>query len=225
MRGIYNSSQGICSNKGKQMKIKVCGMKDTKNIEALVKVKPDYIGFIFYPHSKRFIGFSDPSMPISLIPKEILRVGVFVNEKPDTICKIKEQCRLDYVQLHGEEDPAYCQKIKASGLSIIKAFGIRSSSDFDAALTYESCCDFFLFDTASTIYGGSGKKFEWTFLESYKLKVPFFLSGGISLQDASLIKKIQHPYMHAIDINSRFETSPGIKDILKIEQFIQTVRQ
>jgi len=206
------------------MKIKVCGMRDPSNIKDLVNIKPDYIGFIFYPKSKRFIGELIPDEMQSLIPGYIQKVGVFVDEPIDSLLGKFENNRLDMVQLHGSELPDYCERLKKLYIPVIKAFSINSSFDFDAVKPYNPFCDYYLFDTASDLRGGSGKKFDWKKLDQYKEEKPFFLSGGIQPTDIEEIKSLTHNELYAIDVNSGFEIEPGVKDIPKLKSFIDILR-
>jgi len=207
------------------MKIKVCGMRDPSNIEDLVKLKPDYIGFIFYPKSKRFFGELIPDKIHSLIPDYIQKIGVFVDEPIDILVEKIEKNKLDMVQLHGSELPDYCEKLKKLDIRVIKAFNINSSFDFDIVNPYNPVCDYYLFDTASDLRGGSGKKFDWNKLVQFKEEKPFFLSGGIQSTDTDQLKKIIHNKLFAIDVNSGFEIEPGVKDVLKLKSFIDTLRK
>lgn len=207
------------------MKIKVCGMKDPENIEKLRELPIDFMGFIFYSRSPRY------AMPlnedaVNAIPANIGRTGVFVNEIPSRMFSYIETYGLKYVQLHGTEDLHYCSFIKKKypDVKLIKAFQIASTADFQALPEFEKICDYFLFDTKSPSYGGSGEKFDWKILFSYNLNTPFFLSGGISPDDVVNIKRIPHPQLFAIDLNSKFETEPGIKDIEVLSKFITEIK-
>ena len=206
-------------------KIKVCGMRDEENIRQLVKLKPDYIGFIFYPESKRYIGDNFDVKILEKIPAGINRVGVFVNELIENVINMAEIFDLDYVQLHGDEPPEYCCELKEMNMSVIKAFGLSDNFDFEKIMNYDSCCDYFLFDTQSSQHGGSGTKFNWNLIYNYDFPKPFFLSGGIGLGDIPEIHKIDQTYLYAIDINSRFEIEPGLKDIPAISKFISILKK
>ena len=206
------------------LKIKVCGMCQLSNIGELVKLDPDYIGFIFYPKSKRFIGEKIPEQFHSIIPASIQKAGVFVNEPFDLLIDKVRQSKLDIVQLHGAELPDYCLKVKDLNIPVIKAFGIFNDFDFATVNPYEKGCDYFLFDTASDLRGGTGLKFNWEKHSEYKGDTPFFLSGGIQPDDIEPILDLRHPVFHAVDINSGFEIKPGIKDIQKLKGFIDGIR-
>lgn len=198
-------------------------MKYPDNIRQLVEWKPDFIGFIFYDKSKRYL---DNSLDIKSlnIPKSIKKVGVFVNSSIEGINEKAQLYKLDFVQLHGEESPGFCQKLQKTGAKIIKAFQIDENFDFSLLKQYETVCDYYLFDTKTNLYGGSGKKFSWQILKKYDNQKPFFLSGGIDMDDVDEIKKLKDLNIFAIDINSKFEISPGYKDIEKIKEFVETLR-
>ncbi len=208
-----------------EYKIKVCGMRDAKNIRELIKLKPDYIGFIFYPGSKRFIGEDFDIKILDKIPDDIKRVGVFVNELIENVINTADTFGLDYVQLHGDEPPEYCGELQEMNIQVIKAFGIGEDFDYEKIINYDSYCDYFLFDTLSNQHGGSGMKFNWNLIYNYDYPKPFFLSGGIGVEDIPEIHKINQTYLHALDINSRFETEPGLKDISAIKRFISMLKR
>jgi len=207
------------------MKIKVCGMRNQSNIEDLVKLKPDYIGFIFYPKSKRFIGEQIPDEIQTLIPVYIQKVGVFIDEPFDNLLEKFRNNKLDMIQLHGSELPGYCERLKKLDIPVIKVFSIDSDFDFEMVKPYNPFCDYYLFDTASDLRGGTGTKFNWKQLGQYKEDKPFFLSGGIKPTDAVGIREITHNELYAIDVNSGFETEPGVKDIPKLKSFIENLRK
>jgi len=207
------------------IKIKVCGMVDPVNLGEIAKTAPDFIGFIFYPGSKRYVGNTPDGSLFRNIPSGILKTGVFVNEEPSLIFEITRCYELDLVQLHGSESAEYCSSLHEAGLTIIKAFEISNNFDFMTLNKYSEVCDFFLFDTKTGSSGGSGSKFDWTKIDEYPLGKPFFLSGGIGPEDASLVKQINHKSLFAVDINSRFEIRPGIKDRNKVEAFINEIKR
>lgn len=197
------------------MKIKVCGMRDTENISGLLNLKPDYIGFIFYDKSKRFVA----DFPQIDIPSSTKKAGVFVNEKIDEIVEKVIRHKLDFVQLHGDETSEYCEKLTVHKIKIIKAFSVDENFDFSATLPFEKYVSLFLFDTKGKNYGGNGIKFNWELLQNYKGKTPFLLSGGITKNDAKGIKKFNHPAFLGVDINSGFELEPALKNINEIKEF------
>lgn len=203
------------------MKIKVCGMRNKENIQALLELNPDYIGFIFYDKSPRFVGEAFVNEIPVLIPEKIKKVGVFVNARTSYVTGKIAKYNLDVVQLHGGESSEYCKNLKEKNILIIKAFNLHETFDFTVLKEYENSCEFYLFDTKVPTYGGSGRKFDWKILEKYDYHKPFFLSGGIDIGDVDEIKKLKEPDMITLDINSRFEKSPGLKDVELIEKFIK----
>jgi phosphoribosylanthranilate isomerase len=207
------------------IKIKVCGMVDPVNSGEIAKTAPDFIGFLFYPGSKRYVGNAPDESLFRNIPSGIMKTGVFVNEEPALIIEITRRYGLDLVQLHGNESAEYCNSLRKAGLTIIKAFEISDSFDFMTLNKYSEACEFFLFDAKTGSSGGSGSKFDWTKIDEFHLKKPFFLSGGIGPEDASLVKQITHKSLFAVDINSRFEIRPGIKDRDMIEAFINEIKR
>ena len=205
------------------MKVKVCGITDPENARLIAESSPDYMGFNFYSSSPRYVG-DKPDPSLFSLPAEIGRIGVFVDEDPVKVIELAATYELDYVQLHGTETAGYCEGLKLSGLKILKAFGLCEYTDFEMYTSYMEVCDYFLFDRRTAKWGGSGEKFDWSILEKYKLDKPFFLGGGISPGDASSIKEINNDRHVATDINSRFETSPGIKDPVAVNKFIEELK-
>lgn len=199
------------------MKIKVCGMRNIFNLKELVSLSPDYIGFIFYNKSKRYIG-EELDEKLDFIPAEIKKVGVFVNADKSYIQTTIKNYNLDMIQLHGDEPPELCADLSRE-IQVIKAFGVSKGFDFNSLKDYQSCCSYFLFDTKTDSYGGSGESYDWSLLDDYKLDTHFFLSGGIGELDIDKIKKYSHPFFYAIDLNSKFETEPGLKDIERLKKF------
>jgi len=205
------------------MKFKVCGMKYNDNIREVASLAPDLMGFIFYEGSKRYVG---ENFHMPEIPKQIKRVGVFMlgvgyfnNPAYDGIEIVMKQVNkhnLNLVQLHGDEVPEFCEDLSKK-VKIIKAFGMYDEFDLSILAKYEPYCEYFLFDTKSIERGGSGKQFDWEILKDYKGTTPFFLSGGISLEDIDKIKKMNLKNMIGIDVNSKFEISPALKDINKLK--------
>jgi phosphoribosylanthranilate isomerase len=206
------------------MKIKICGMKFQKNIMEIGALQPDYMGFIFYSKSKRFVGEKFSLQSIEKLPKNIKKVGVFVNESADTIMELHHQYSFDAVQLHGEESIETCAIIKANGIEVIKAFPMDKYFNFQTAVPYEEVCDLFLFDTKTDKYGGSGKAFDWQILEKYTLSKPFFLSGGLGLHNLNKIKKIKHPLLAGLDFNSQLEDGNYKKITEEVSELIQKIR-
>jgi phosphoribosylanthranilate isomerase len=201
-------------------KVKVCGLTDAGNARQVADAGADFAGFIFYPGSKRFVG-ENPRPDLFLnLPAHIKKVGVFVNEKKDRIIEIAGKYQLDMVQLHGTESAGFCNELKIEGIPVMKAFGIGEDFDFGRLMEYKDTCDYFLFDTRTILHGGSGIKFRWERLEEYDLNVPFFLGGGIGPLDVQKVRNIDHPCFFAADLNSRFESAPGMKDIEIVKAFI-----
>ncbi|MFT5737139.1 MAG: phosphoribosylanthranilate isomerase [Maribacter sp.] len=203
---------------GKPFKLKVCGMnKNTAEVAALF---PDYLGFIFWGTSKRNF---EGNMPV--LPHSIKKVGVFVDADILEVKRLVEKFELLLVQLHGKESSDYCQRLKKKipHIKIIKVFSIKDNFDFDVLKTYEDVCDFYLFDTKGKLPGGNGYVFNWSVLEKYPSKKPYFLSGGIGLEETAALKefskKSESIYCHAIDINSKFEIEPGLKKLEDLKEF------
>ncbi len=205
------------------MKIKVCGLKDSENIKAVSAFNPDYMSFIFYGKSPRFIN-NVPFKQLNNIPASIFKTAVFVNESFERINELIDRYGFNAIQLHGNESPEFCNSFK-NKVKVIKAFGLNSSFNFEQLKAYKNKVDFFLFDTKTDIYGGSGKTFDWSILNKYTLDVPFFLSGGLSNDNLEEIKNIIHPQFYGVDLNSKFETEPGIKNIEKLEKAFDIIKQ
>jgi phosphoribosylanthranilate isomerase len=203
------------------MKIKVCGMVQESNITDLIQLDINYIGFIFYPKSVRQITHNLELIGLDLLPSNLKKIGVFVNQSLELICEKNEVFHFDLIQLHGDESVEFCQQLKAKiPVQVIKAFQIDQDFDFNSPVPFVKFVDYFLFDTASENYGGTGQSFDWKLLEKYDLEKPFFLSGGINDGNLEKIKTFNHTQFHAIDINSKFEIAPGLKDITRIKNFI-----
>ena len=208
----------------KERLVKVCGMKYPGNIQAVAALHPDFMGFIFYTKSPRF------AEPLSLetlaaIPASIKKIGVFVNEDLENILTIVYKYKLNGVQLHGSEMVSMCAQLKEAGLIVIKAFPIAEAINFIPAKRYEGVCDYFLFDTKTDAYGGSGLKFNWGMLDEYRGETPFLLSGGIAAEDVESIQKINHPKFAGIDLNSKFEIRPGEKNVELLSVFLDTINK
>ena len=199
------------------MIIKVCGLRDPANLLDIAALNIDMVGYNFYEPSPRYLNHSLPA-----ISPGIKKTGVFVNSSLSTIQEKVSAYQLDYAQLHGDESVAFAEKVH-SLLPVIKVFRIGPEFNEDE-LKASEFCDFFLFDTDSKYYGGSGHKFDWSRIEALDIKVPFLLSGGIAPEDSIQILKINHPLFAGIDINSKFESSPGMKDVALIRKFIDTIK-
>lgn len=207
------------------MKLKVCGMKFPNNIVDVANLKPDYMGFIFYPKSVRFADMKEVKETIKELPKDISKVGVFVNHPPSEVIDICQRFQLDFAQLHGDETLDYATEIKSKGIGIIKVFHMDNRFDWSQTKKFSSAADFFLFDTSSHQFGGSGQKFDWDLLKNYHNDTPFFLSGGIDVDDIPIIKKLRHSQLWGIDINSRLESSPAFKNINRLQTFINELKK
>lgn len=210
------------------MKLKVCGMKYQDNILEVAQLQPDYIGFIFYRKSPRFFDEAIPKLP-----KAIKKVGVFVNATIEDIIEKTKKYNLDAIQLHGYESPEFCYKchtelVEASHpIEIIKVFSILDYFNFDCLKPYETVCDYYLFDTKGKLPGGNGYTFNWEVLKDYPSSKPFFLSGGIGLEETenvlSFLRREESKYCYAIDINSKFDIEPGLKNTELLKKFKSTV--
>ena len=203
------------------LKIKVCGMKNMENIHAVLLLEPDYIGFIFYPKSVRFM---DKALPKNLTFGNTKKTGVFVNENMETILKTANKYSLDAIQLHGNETPEMCEKIKTYKYQVIKVFSVDDDFNFNNCKAYNNVCDLFLFDTKGKLHGGNGVTFNWKKLEEYTLEKSFLLSGGISLEHTQELIKIKHKKLLGVDINSKFENNKGLKNIKQLNSFFYEVR-
>ena len=195
-------------------------MRDNQNIRAVEALGVDWIGLIFYPPSKRFVGNQ-----LTYLPKKAKRVGVFVNESKETIMEMVTTYGLDIVQLHGNESPEFCKQLGKQSIQVMKAFGIKDELPLEKITPYEGTCDYYLYDTQTSEYGGSGRQFDWNLLQYHQGTTPFLLSGGIGPDDAEAILAYNNPMCIGIDINSRFEFSPAIKDIESIEKFIKSLKK
>ncbi len=204
------------------MKIKVCGMKFPENVLQVAALQPDYLGFIFYPHSPRFVGY-EVNESLTELCLSAKKTGVFVDKDFSTIKNIIQTYQLDAVQLHGNEPAEMCAALKDK-VEVIKAFGVDDHFDFDQLKTYENVVDYFLFDTKTTVYGGSGEAFDWQMLEKYHLNVPFFISGGLSNENIGSVLNFKHPAFYGVDLNSRFEDEPGLKNVQKLEETFDLIR-
>jgi phosphoribosylanthranilate isomerase len=205
------------------LKVKVCGMRDPQNLEQVCTLTPDYIGYIFYARSRRFVG-SDPDPALFEIPGAgIKKAGVFVDEELSVVRRAIASYGLQAVQLHGGEPPAYCQSLSGEQVEVIKVLDPRSSrSELER---YSGVADLFLFDSAGAGHGGSGLKFDWRLLGDLQPVAPFLLSGGIGPGDAPAIRSLRLGNLKGVDVNSRFERSPGWKDVDLLRPFIKEIRK
>ena len=208
--------------------IKVCGMRDADNIRQVEALSIDWMGFIFWPKSSRFVA----EIP-SYLPTKCKRVGVFVDASIGDVMTIAEQYQLDIIQLHGQESPSFITQLishlsRLRNVKIIKAFNIATAYDFEATKRYEDYVDYFLFDTKGKSVGGNGEKFDWSVLSSYKGKTPYLLSGGIGPNDAKRLSSEFSPlnshFCLGTDLNSRFESSPALKDVAALKCFLDSIK-
>ncbi|HEX8041647.1 MAG TPA: phosphoribosylanthranilate isomerase [Chryseosolibacter sp.] len=197
------------------IRMKVCGMREPGNILEVSQLHPEYMGFIFYTGTPRYVG-PDFKVPDEF-PAFIKRVGVFVNETTANIIAKAEEHRLDFVQLHGGESVRQCHELRTHGVGVIKVFSIDENMDFTVTRDYRDEVDFFLFDTKGRFYGGNAISFDWGLLERYDQSVPFFISGGITPQNAERVKMLKDFNLQAIDLNSGVEVTPALKDVAKIK--------
>ena len=223
------------------MVIKVCGMRDAQNIREVSQLGVDMIGMIFYPKSPRYVEMQ--SSHAGIIPdyvkediniksaKSPARVGVFVDDMVQNIVTRVVNYHLDYVQLHGNEPREMCENLRLTldpdirpGIKIIKAISVSDASDIQKYKKYVGAVDLFLFDTKCKTVGGSGQQFDWQVLEQYDGEIPFLLSGGIGPEDASRLHAFHHPKCIGIDLNSRFEIEPGVKDVEKLKGFLNAMQ-
>lgn len=200
------------------MKIKVCGMVSPGNLEQVCALQPDFVGFIFYAASKRYVGDSPDPALFQVPGSGIRKVGVFVNETLEKVRTAFESSQLHMLQLHGDESPEYCRALSREGFPLIKALSVPGDPKLLEA--YREYVEFFLFDTPDSAYGGSGRKFDWNELKKLPASIPFLLSGGIGAGDAGAIGKVKHEGLLGVDLNSAFEISPGIKDVLLLKEFM-----
>jgi phosphoribosylanthranilate isomerase len=203
------------------MIIKICGMRETENIRQVEQLEADWMGFIFYPPSPRYVC----EVP-AYLPQKQKRVGVFVNAEKSFILERVKHFQLDLLQLHGNETPSYCSEIrKVSHLPVIKTFAITEKTDFTTLCAYEEHTDYFLFDTPCSTAGGSGKAFDHSLLKDYQGHTPFLLSGGLGPDDAEEINNFKHPDFAGIDLNSRFELRPALKSVEKLHVFLSKIKR
>jgi phosphoribosylanthranilate isomerase len=204
------------------MKIKICGITQKENMLEVTALGPDYMGFIFYPPSPRDVSEKIEHLPIHDIPAKVKKVAVLVDMPLQQAIRLLDKYKFDAVQLHGVESPGYCLEMKRH-TQVIKVFRIKESLPENMDL-YEDCCNYILFDTQADKPGGTGLAFDHNVLKNYHLDIPFFLSGGIGPEHAEAVLSLDHPMLYAIDINSRFENKPGIKNISSLREFINKLK-
>jgi phosphoribosylanthranilate isomerase len=207
----------------KEIKIKICGLTNLQNVTEVADLRPDYMGFIIYPGSPRYVSLETAGTITKNLVSSILKVGVLVNESFENALKIVQSGYFNLIQLHGNEDVEYCRKLSYH-IRIIKAFSVGKSLPANLA-AYQEFCEMFLFDTSGELPGGSGKSFDHRILSNYLLEKDFILAGGISPTDTNNIRSIRQEKLSAVDLNSRFELSPGIKDIRLLKNFIEKLRE
>lgn len=203
------------------MNIKVCGITEMKQLQQLDGLEIDFAGLIFYPESPRYVGDRLSKKDVKKADFDLKKVGVFVNPEMIDVLDAIDDYGLDVVQLHGDESPEMCEDL-SSEVEVIKAFRVTDGVDIDKLVaSYDAVCDYYLFDTGGLkeSLGGTGQQFDWTILSKAKIEKPFFLSGGIGVEDAQKVKAFKHPDIFGVDINSRFEMGPGVKDMSKVLQF------
>nr|WP_245536757.1 phosphoribosylanthranilate isomerase [Solitalea canadensis] len=198
-------------------------MKHRDNIIEVATLQPDYLGFIFHPGSPRFV---DDLSVLKAVPASIKKVAVFVNESLEKVMDLVAQYDFDAVQLHGSEKPDYCSQLKSPTVEVIKAFGVDESFDFNQLKRYKDACDAFLFDTKSAQYGGTGLAFNWQLLKQYDQSKPYFLSGGLGIENSNDIASFNSSggNIGTLDFNSKLEVSPGLKDVEKVREVINKMR-
>jgi phosphoribosylanthranilate isomerase len=206
------------------MKVKVCGMREPDNLKQVAALLPDFMGFIFYKGSKRYVEEKLTPELLESLPASIKKVGVFVNEDTETIKALAAKYQLDVIQLHGRETPKQCQELKSAGLEVIKVFSVDDKFVFENTLLYERCCDYFLFDTKGKEYGGNGFPFDWELMKDNLSSKPYFLSGGINPDNIKFLNKVR-PAPYAIDVNSGYELEPGLKNVDQVKELIKLVKK
>lgn len=207
------------------MIIKVCGMREQQNISHVAATGINWMGMIFWNRSSRFVG--DMAVAAA-IPEGITRVGVFVDQDAKEVSEKAIGCSLHVIQLHGGESPSYIDALRPllpAGTKVMKAISVGCEADIEKAASYEGTADYLLFDTKCVTVGGSGRQFDWSVLRSYRGSLPFLLSGGIGPGDALRLASFSHPRLMGIDLNSRFELSPGLKDSAALSVFVEELKR
>lgn len=208
------------------MLIKVCGMIYPDNIHEVAHLHPDFMGFELFPASPRYAGNSIDLQTLEKIPRKVKKIGVFVQEDLETIIGAVCKYDLDGVQIHGADRTKVCHELKNDNLIVIKAFSVMNIDNFKMTKAYSEVCDYFIFDIRKDVYGRvTDKKFNWNLLTEYRGEVPFLLKGQMSVEDVHLIKHFKHPKLIGVDVNSKFESEPGVKDSVKLKSFIEEIRR
>lgn len=209
------------------MLVKICGLRDPENIRQVAAIpEVDIIGLIFYPPSPRYVDSATTALAVSTLTT-VKVAGVFVNEKQEEVVRKAARYHLNFIQLHGSESPEYLSTLRASlpgGIKLIKAFSIQTEEELLQTSGYEEHCEYLLFDTPTSGYGGSGRTFDWNILQYYTGPIPFLLSGGIGPESHESLHHFHHRMWAGIDLNSRFETTPAVKDIQLLTAFIQNIK-
>lgn len=206
------------------VKIKICGLKHKTNLFDVVEAGVDYVGMIFYEKSPRFVLDSLYPEDVWFLPDEVEKIGVFVNATFDEIKKYAKLYQLNLIQLHGNELPELCKQLQDLGYGVIKAFGVDSEFDFSILNEYKEVVDFFLFDTKTLAHGGSGVTFDWNILSNYTLDIPVFVGGGVGLENLNELLNFNFPFLYSVDMNSKLEKEPGLKDISKVQKAVELVK-
>ncbi|MCX2745727.1 phosphoribosylanthranilate isomerase [Mangrovivirga sp. M17] len=206
----------------KDIKIKVCGMRDPENIDQLIKLRVDFMGLIFYPGSSRFAGDSETDFSQF---QRIIKTGVFVNSDLEDIVQAIKKYGLEAVQLHGDETPEFASQVRKQGVKVIKAFPVWDEGDLEKAEDYRKSVDFYLFDTKGEKPGGNGIVFDWEILNDKTFSKPFFLAGGLNQSNIQGISKIKNPAFYAVDLNSGVEIKPALKDLKEIKTIKNKIAQ
>jgi phosphoribosylanthranilate isomerase len=204
-------------------KIKICGMREHQNVMDLSELKPDWMGFIFYEKSPRYFFNAKEPVKMEMLKRTTNRVGVFVNETSERILEVHAKFELDFVQLHGNEHPEQCRELADQGLKLIKAIPVAAENDLEGMDAYAPYVSYFLFDTKGAFHGGNGTRFDWNLLKTRRFSKPFLLSGGVSPADADELNAFDHPDFEGVDINSKFEETPGKKNLLLVKTFMQRI--
>ena len=205
----------------RKIKLKICGLRSPENAREVLRYKPDYVGFIFYRKSPRYVGNQTGWIREFGAGSPAQKIGVFVNEPVDNMLETVSRTGLGYLQLHGNESPETCAALREKGIRIIKAFSVGNDFSFGVMEKYVGWVDYFLFDTRGKYLGGNGIPFDWSMLEKYPFGIPFFLGGGIGPDNIVHVGYLHHPMLHAVDVNSRLESGPGIKDPGLLDRFME----
>lgn len=211
------------SSRKSSLKLKVCGLTQKSNLGAVVASGVDFAGLIFYPRSPRYMADKLLSADLDAFRDDIPFVGVFVNDDINVLIETAKSYSLNIIQLHGNESPAYCQQVREQGFQVMKVFGVGESFDFSQLEPYLPFTDFFLFDTQSPQHGGTGISFKWSMLKGYPYDKPFWVGGGVGVENLPSLLSLQLPHLYAVDMNSALEISPGLKDISKVEASVNII--